>query len=145
MDEPVVDVVAKTAPAEAKPEPVEAKSEPEPPKTEAPEPPKKGGRPAGAKDKAPRKKKVIIVEEPLTKALPEIEEAPPPPKPIKEAVKPAPVEEAPRHVEAPAPEPPSPRSIIRESARHMLELKRLNDSARKTHLQNAYTRRLAAF
>ena len=135
MDEPVVDVVAST-------EPAVAKTEPEPPKTEAPEPKSKGGRPAGAKDKAPRKKKLVIVEEPISK--PEIEEAPPP-KPVKEAVKPMPVKETPRHVEAPEPEPPSPRSILRESARHMLDLKRLNDSARKTHLQNTYTRRLAAF
>ena len=133
-----MDVVATT-------EQVEAKTEPEPPKPEAPEPKSKGGRPAGAKDKAPRKKKIVIVEEPISKAPPEIEEAPPPPKPVKEAVKPVSVKETPRHVEAPEPEPPSPRSILRESARHMLDLKRLNDSARKTHLQNTYTRRLAAF
>ena len=138
MDESVVGVVAST-------EPAVAKTEPEPPKTEAPEPKSKGGRPAGAKDKAPRKKKIVIVEEPISKAQPEIEEAPPPPKPIKEAVKPVPVKETSRPVEAPEPEPPSPRSILRESARHMLDLKRLNDSARKTHLQNTYTHRLAAF
>ena len=143
MEEPVVDVVvAKTEPVVAKPEPAETKTEPEP---SAPEPKRKGGRPAGAKDKAPRKKKLVIVEQPISKAPVEIEEPPPPPKPIQEPVKPAPVKEVPRHVEPVEHEAPSPRSIIRESARHMLELKRLNESARKRHLQNAYTRRLAAF
>ena len=140
MDEPIVDVVAKTEPVEAK---SDAKIETES-AAEVPVAKKKGGRPAGAKDKAPRKKKVVIVEEPVSKPPAEIEESIHPPKPVKESVKKTTVE-APQVEPEPVREPPSPRSIIRESARHMLDLKRLNESARKTHLQNTYTRRLAAF
>ena len=84
----------------------------------------------------------MIVEEPIAKAPVEIEKPKRPPEPVKEPFR--------REVQFEEParaheEPPSPRTIIRQSANHMLELKRLNDAARKNHLQNAYTRRLAAF
>ena len=139
MEEPVVDVVEKTEPVIAKTEPVVEKPEPvveNPPK-------KKGGRPAGSKDKAPRRKK--IVEEPIVQELPKQEPAQPPkaePQPKAEP-KAEPQPRAPPP--SPEPEPLTPRTLIRESARHMLELKRLNESARKSHLQNVYTRRLAVF
>ena len=143
MEEPVLDVVEKnhTTPEgviekpESSTQPVEAIVE-TPPK-------KKGGRPAGSKDKAPRRKK--IVEEPIVKELPKPEPAQPPkaePQPKAEP-KAEPQPRAPPP--SPQPEPLTPRTLIRESARHMLELKRLNESARKSHLQNVYTRRLAAF
>ena len=105
-----------------------------------PAPKKKAGRPAGAKDKAPRRKK--IVEEPIVKEPPKPETAQPTPK-----AEPEPKAEPKPEPKPASPEPESlsPRALIRESARHMLELKRLNDTARKTHLQSAYTRRLAAF
>ena len=135
MEEPLVEVVDKTPLTTPPEEPSEpAKTEAEPAKTEAPK--NKGGRPAGAKDRAPRKKKVVIVAETI-------------PQPRAEREKPAAVAETPKPPPpAPAPEPvheepPSPRTIIRRSASHMLELKRLNESARKTHLQSAYTARLA--
>ena len=137
MEEPLVEVVDKTPlttpPAETS-EP--AKTEAEPAKTEAPK--NKGGRPAGAKDKCTRKKKVVIVAETIPQPRAEREKPaavaetpkPPPPAPVRE---PEPIHE----------EPPSPRTIIRQSASHMLELKRLNEMARKSHLQSAYTARLA--
>ena len=135
MEEPLVEVVPKTE----ENSPVIEKNSPI---VEAPAAKSKGGRPAGAKDKAPRKKKIVIVEEPIAKAPVEIEKPKPQPEPVKELVR--------RDVQFEEParaheEPPSPRTIIRQSASHMLELKRLNDTARKNHLQNAYTRRLAAF
>ena len=138
MEEPLVEVVPKTEDVVPKTEEVVEKNSPV---VEAPAAKSKGGRPAGAKDKAPRKKKIVIVEEPITKAPVEIEEPKPQPKPVKEPVR--------REVQFQEParaheEPPSPRTIIRQSANHMLELKRLNDAARKTSLQSAYTRRLAA-
>ena len=134
MEEPLVEVVPKTE----ENSPVVEKNSPV---VEAPAAKSKGGRPAGAKDKAPRKKKIVIVEEPIAKAPVEIEKAKPPPAPVKE-----PVRREVQFEEPPAQEePPSPRTIIRQSANHMLELKRLNDAARKNHLQSAYTRRLAAF
>ena len=137
MEEALVEVVPKTEDVVPKIEEVVEKS---PPVVEAPAARSKGGRPAGSKDKAPRKKKIVIVAEPITKPPPEIEKAEPQPTPVKEPVR--------REVQFEEPareEPPSPRTILRQSANHMLELKRLNDAARKNHLQNAYTRRLAAF
>ena len=137
MEEPLVEVVPKTEDVVPKIEEVVEKSAPV---VEAPAAKSKGGRPAGSKHKAPRKKKIVIVAEPIAKPPPEIEKAEPPPAPVKETLR--------REVQFEEPareEPPSPRTILRQSANHMLELKRLNDAARKNHLQNAYTRRLAAF
>jgi len=143
MEEPVLDVVEKS---ETTPEGVIEKSASSTQPVEAiveNPPKKKGGRPAGSKDKAPRRKK--IVEEPIVQELPKPEPAQPPkaePQP-KAETKAEPQPKAPPP--SPEPEPLTPRTLIRESARHMLELKRLNESARKSHLQNVYTRRLAVF
>ena len=146
MDEAVVEVVENTPSTTPVAEPQE------PVKTE-PEAKSKGGRPAGAKDKAPRKKKVVVVVEdpPESRAEPE-KRAPaksvtaasssaapaPPPEPVRA---PEPV----REPETVHNEPPSPRAIIRQSADHMLALKRLNMQARKDHLSSVYTRSLASF
>ena len=142
MDEPVLEVVEKT---ETTPERVIEKpaSTPENLEKNAENPPKKkGGRPAGAKDKAPRRKTLKIVEEPIVKEPPKPEPAQPAPKAEPEPKAEPKPEAKPSN---PTPEPMSPQSLLRESARHMLELKRLNDSARKSHLQSMYTRRLAVF
>jgi hypothetical protein len=143
MEEPVLDVVEKS---QTTPEGVLEKPQSTAPPTEpiVENPPKKkGGRPAGSKDKAPRRKK--IVEEPIVQELPKPEPVQPPkaePQPKAEPkAEPQPRAPPPN----PEPEPLTPRTLIRESARHMLELKRLNESARKSHLQNVYTRRLAVF
>jgi hypothetical protein len=140
MEEPVLDVVENTVPViEPVIEKAAVDAQMSEPAVEKP-PKNKGGRPAGSKDKAPRRKK--IVEVPIVKE-------PPKPEPAQPAPKAEPEPKAEPKPEAkpadPHPEPLSPRALLRESARHMLELKRLNDSARKSHLQNAYTRRLAAF
>ena len=127
MDETLVEVV-ETTPS------ITPVAEPQEPTKTEPAPKSKGGRPAGAKDKAPRKKKVVIVEEEVPQTRAKHEKT----APTKTLDAPQP--------SAPAPTPaPAPRSIMRQSANHMLELKRLNDAARKTHLQSTYTRRLAAF
>jgi hypothetical protein len=140
MEEPVLDVVEKSEPASEqvieKAEPTSQLSEPiveKPAKN-------KGGRPAGSKDKAPRRKKIIEV--PVVKEVPKPEPVQPEPKAEpKPKAEPQP-EPKPSN---PEPEPLTPRTLLRESARHMLELKRLNETARKDHLKNAYTRGLAAF
>ena len=115
--------------------------------------PKKMGRPAGAKDRAPRKKKITIVEEPLAvvETQPERAESPKRAPPQQKAPPPIPVVEL-------APEPraggvrgapegsgeaaPSPRTVLREASRNILELKRLESSARKTNLREIYSRGL---
>ena len=118
--------------------------------------PKKKGRPAGAKDKAPRAKKprVVVVEEPLEapvktqSARGQTESSQPP-----AGLPAAPLEThrtggrtvqvAPEIHEPPA--PPSPRTVMREASRHILELKRLESSARRTHMGELYGSRLHTF
>ena len=128
--EPIVDIVAE-------------KEEPQAPIVEPAAPEKKRGRPSGAKDRAPRKKKVTIVEEPL--------EAPPPQEPEtpKPRTKPAP-KATPRfdvimepHVEIE--DPPSPRSVMRSAGRSILQLRELTERAKKAHLEDQYTKKLHRF
>jgi len=114
MDEAIVEVVENTPSTTPVVEPQE------PAKTE-PTAKSKGGRPAGAKDKAPRKKKVVIVEEEVPQTRAKHEKT----TPIKtvdtsQPSAPAPVPEPTRASEParssePVREPPSPRSIIRHS------------------------------
>ena len=106
----------------------------------APEPtadpaPKKRGRPKGAPDKTPRKKKIVIEEVPIMP--PEPEASPQPTVARKPKPKPTPVP-TPRD---PTP-PPSPRSILREASRNILQLHTLRDVARRSHLMEAYTKNL---
>ena len=130
--EPIVDIVAE-------------KEEPPAPIVEPAAPEKKRGRPAGAKDRAPRKKKkVTIVEEPL-------EALPPPPEPEtpKPRTNPAPKAiprldvsfEAPAEIE----EPPSPRSVLRSASMNILQLRELTKRAKKSHLEELYTKKLHRF
>ena len=136
--EPIVEpVLEKELPAEPIVEPATPRVEP-----------KKKGRPAGAKDSAPRKKKVTIVEEPLIAPVPP---APAPaPKPVL-AHKPAPQApttlprldvafEEPAHIE-----PPSPRTVMRTASMSILQLRDLTEKAKKIHLQDVYTKRLHRF
>ena len=98
--------------------------------------PKKKGRPAGAKDRAPRKKKITIVEEPLRQALQELEEASrPEPLPAAPSV-PAPEEEEP-------PEPDSPRTGLINAQR------KFHDSihgveGKRARAHDVYIKRLAS-
>ena len=114
--------------------------EPITPVVETPDP-KKRGRPAGAKDKAPRKKKLTIVEEPIVS------------EPAPEVVQPKPkAQPKPKQQELPVStvtfeepvveEPPSPRTIMRDASRTLMQLKHLSDTARKTHLGELYTQKL---
>jgi hypothetical protein len=110
--------------------------------------PKKKGRPAGAKDKAPRAKKprVVVVEEPLEAPVKKQTESSRPPADLPVAPLETPrtaVHVAPEIHEPP--EPPSPRTVMREASRHILELKRLESSARRTHLGELYGSRLHTF
>jgi hypothetical protein len=91
--------------------------------------PKRRGRPAGSKDTAPRKKKVVIKSEPIVpESPPEPEaakpEAPPPPPP------------------SPEEDPPSPRTMLRETSKHLVHLRGLVHQSRKTQVASAYTSRL---
>ena len=91
--------------------------------------PKRRGRPEGAKDRAPRKKKAVVVEEDIPQNTPEPEAAAPVQTP---AAQTPPVQT----------EPNSPRTLIRDAAEHILKLKNVTKMARKAHLQETYTKRL---
>ena len=65
----VTDIEEASAPQESAPQEESAPSQEEPPKEEAKVSPAKRGRPPGAKDKAPRKRRPVSIE-------------PPPPRPI---------------------------------------------------------------
>ena len=105
----------------------------EPAKSQPVEPdPKKRGRPSGAKDREPRRKKLIIVEEPVSepKQTATIPEKPSPPT-------------------APAPQPVvyereelSPRTLIREASRRIVELKRMEANTRRSRVHDVYSRNL---
>ena len=107
---------------------------------------KKKGRPAGAKDKAPRAKKprVVVVEEPVESQTRSAAKAAPRdiPAPTKHVEKQN-VNVAPEVHEPYA--PPSPRRILQEASRSILELKRLESSARRTHLGEMFGSRLHTF
>ena len=113
----------------------------------SPAEPKKKGRLSGAKDKTPRKKKITIIEEPLEQPPPP--PPPPPPEPVeapKQRVKPAPKAlprldvsfEEPARVE----EPDTPRTVMRTASISILQLRDLTERAKKSHLQEAYTKKL---
>ena len=136
MAEAVVEIV----------EPVIEESKLQAPIIEEPETKKKGGRPAGAKDKAPRtrNKKITIVEEPLEPPARETPPEPeaPPPKPTPKALPRLNVSfEPPVEIE----EPPSPRTVMKSASLSILQLRHLTERARKTHLQDMHTKKLHSF
>lgn len=131
-------------PQEVESTPVEVETIPQQPETtpeKAEEPlPKRRGRPKGAADKQPRRKKVIVVE-PLAPGTP------PAPAAAESRERSSPSLAAP----APAPspeiepeEPMSPRTVLRAASHHILEMRRLEQSARKSHLHDMYSRNLRA-
>ena len=119
---------------------------------------KRRGRPAGSKDKAPRKKKIVVVEAEVSEPVvpPEEEPKPPPkasPKPPKSSPKKAQssVEPEPEEQHSAQPsadfqqiEPLSPNTIVREASRHILKLKSISAQARRDHIFQTYTSKLHA-
>ena len=107
---------------------IEPPEPPEPIATE-PEPVKRGkGRPAGSKDKVKRTVKPKV----LVKPIPEPAQ-PPEPEPAQAA-----------HPEPPAPEPeaPSPRTLYRETSRHLVHLRGLINHGRTSEVASRYTQKL---
>ena len=86
---------------------------------------KKRGRPEGSKDRAPRKKKVVI------------EEAPP------DHTSDAPEQPAVhQQQEQEPPEPPSPTEVLRDASRVVRQAQVVRMQTRRTNLQEIYTRHL---
>ena len=125
-------------------EPIVEESKPPAPIVEEAKPKKQAGRPAGAKDKAPRtRKKITIIEEPLEPPAPEQPEEPKaPPKPTPKALPRLNVSfEPPVEIE----EPPSPRTVMKSASLSILQLRHLTERARKTHLQDMHTKKLHSY
>ena len=112
----------------------------------APAEPKRGrGRPAGAKDKAPRVAKPKVRVEPIPQ--PVEPKAKPAPKPAQApqagaspSIPPPVVEERP-----PSPEPPSPRTLYRQTSAHLLNLRDVMNSQKRASAAERYTSRLHAW
>ena len=121
--------------SETNPENTEPAEEPAKPAEEAsPEQnpaPKRRGRREGAKDRAPRKKKVVVVEEDIQAP----QNTPEPEAAAQPVQTPAPPVQTPE-------EPDTPRTLIRNAADHILKLKNVTKAARKAQLQDEYTKRL---
>ena len=104
------------------------------PSEEAIAEPKRRGRPAGAKDKAPRKprERTRIIEEPPT---------PPPPPPAPKVARAAKPREE-RVAEPPArePTPMSPRTMFRVASDHIASLHTERETARRAYWQDAIAR-----
>ena len=136
--------------SEAPPEPQEPIA-PEPTPAE-PAPEKRGrGRPAGAKDRAPRVTKPKVRVEPIPHATPQPKAKPAPAAkpPVDEEVAESrssssqlapPVEERP-----PSPEPPSPRTLFRQTSAHLLNLRDVMNSHKRADAAQRYTSRLHAW
>ena len=113
---------------------IEPTQEPEPPQAE----PKRGrGRPAGSKDKAPRTTKPKVRAEPIPSREPPAPKRAPAPEP---SPVPEPVEERP-----PTPEPPSPRTLFRQTSAHLLNLRDVMNSQKRASVAERYTSRLHAW
>jgi hypothetical protein len=107
----------------------------EPTEAEPAEPKRGRGRPAGAKDTKPRKRKVTIVEEPIAKV-----KAPPR---VKEASAPEVVAPVVPAVPEPPPEPPvedSPRTLRHKTAELLIRLHRAKYDVRRANLAETYSR-----
>ena len=102
-----------------------------------PAPPSKRGRPAGSKDRAPRRK---VNVEPIPAPVEE-EEPPTPPPVAKPKAAPTPQRVA-REPKPPSPEPPSPRTLYRETSAHLVSLRDLMHDQRRAKVADRYTSKL---
>ena len=113
-----------------------ALQEPEPSQAE----PKRGrGRPAGSKDRAPRTTKPKVRVEPIPSRESPAPKRAPAPEPTPEPI-PEPVVERP-----PSPEPPSPRTLFRQTSAHLLNLRDVMNSQKRASVAERYTSRLHAW
>ena len=107
----------------------------------APEPKRGRGRPAGSKDRAPRTAQPRVRVEPI------------PPKPAPVAPAPAPSQVSQAHERPPSPvverppspEPPSPRTLFRQTSAHLLNLRDVMNSQKRASTAERYTSRLHAW
>ena len=104
---------------------------------EAPAPKRGRGRPAGARDKAPRTK-VRVEPIPAPKAAPRASQASTEPPAETHPVEP--VEARP-----PSPEPPLPRALFRQTSAHLLNLRDVMNSQKRASVAERHTSCLHAW
>ena len=102
--------------------------------------PKRRGRPAGAKDKHPRRQKPRVVEVDITPP-PSAQPSEPAPAPAKPPAQP-PAQPSEPSEPVPEPEPMTPRRMYRETAVHLAHLKTLINSQKRQALGEMYTKTL---
>ena len=102
------------------------------------EEPRRGrGRPAGAKDKAPRVTKPKVRVEPIPERKAAAKPRPAPaPEPVPEPVEPV------ASVAPPSPEPPSPRTLFNQTSAHLLNLRDVMNSQKRNTVAERYASRL---
>ena len=91
------------------------------------------GRPVGVKDSKPRQRKRVEVRvEPLVAPEPAAKKREPEPE------TPAEIQEAPER-------PPSPRTLLRETSRHLLTLRGMVHDTRRSDLGTKYAQKLSSW
>jgi hypothetical protein len=131
------------APADAAPAPEAVPAEPA---TDPPLQPKPKGRPQGAKDRQPRTRRRV---EPLPEREPPREHArerQPAPAPARAPTpEPAHVPERQQAALVAHEEPPSPRTLYRETSQRLVHLRGLLNENRRSEAANRYTSRLSTW
>jgi hypothetical protein len=160
MAEPVAELSELSEPVGSSdlptPETKTGEAEPTPSPEPPPEPTKKGrGRPAGSKDQQKRQvKRVAIQVEPI-QAPSRASTAPSrgsmdpsrgstdPPEPDPAVAEP--VSGAKTAPVPPEPEPPSPRTLLKMTSRHLIELRGLVNQGRRVETASRYTQKLSSW
>ena len=135
---PVSETIQENAGNSEHSEPTAAAAQPTaaPPAETAEAEPERRGRPAGAKDKQPRKQKPRVVEVDITPPQPSEPMAEPAPAPARLPAQP------PAQPSEPEPDSTTPRRMYRETATHLAHLKTLINSQKRQALGEMYTRKL---
>jgi hypothetical protein len=135
-----------TAPADAAPAPEAVPAEPA---TDPPLQPKPKGRPQGAKDRQPRTRRPTVRVEPLPEREPPREHArerqPAPAHSRAPTPEPARIPERQQAALAAHEEPPSPRTLYRETSQRLVHLRGILNENRQSEAANRYTSRLSTW
>ncbi len=94
------------------------------------EPKRKAGRPTGARDRVPRTRRPVVRVKPLVPETIHNRGVAPPVQP--RVPTPRPVEEP----------PPSPRTMLRETARHLVTLRNMVDNDRRAKMHKEFSSKL---
>jgi hypothetical protein len=103
--------------------------------------PKPRGRPHGSKDRQPRTRRPTIRVEPVPPRAEAAVAAPAPRERLPQTAPPPSPAPEPEHVEAPE-EPPSPRTLYRETSQRLVHLRGMLNESRRAAAADKYTSKL---